>query len=92
VQDKFALLTPLSPPGDLPKTRVAEYAQAEESFVLKASPEFEQLAVNPLGEQTNSSIVISDGEIFIRTHEHLWCVGEWSDRPSVFNVGKMSCL
>jgi outer membrane protein assembly factor BamB len=50
--------------------------QVGETFVIKASPEFEQVAANPLNEQTNSSIVISDGEIFIRTHEHLWCVGE----------------
>jgi hypothetical protein len=46
--------------------RVPEYAQSEE-----ASPEFEQLAANPLGDQTISAILISGGEIFIRTHEHL---------------------
>ncbi|MEX0978445.1 MAG: hypothetical protein WDZ48_06320, partial [Pirellulales bacterium] len=49
--------------------------QAGDTFVLKASPQFELLATNSLGETTNSSIVISDGEILIRTHEHLWCVG-----------------
>ena len=49
--------------------------QAGETFVLKASPQFELLASNPLEEPTNSSIVISGGEIFIRTHEHLWCIG-----------------
>ena len=48
--------------------------QAGDTFVLRASPEFELLATNSLGESTNSSTVISDGEIFIRTHEHLWCV------------------
>jgi outer membrane protein assembly factor BamB len=49
--------------------------QAGESFVLKASPEYELLATNPLGEDSNSSTVVSDGEIFIRTHENLWCIG-----------------
>lgn len=49
--------------------------QAGDTFVLKASPQFELLATNPLGEMTNSSIVISDGQLFIRTHEHLWCIG-----------------
>jgi outer membrane protein assembly factor BamB len=49
--------------------------QAGETFVIKASPQFERLAANPLEESTNSSIVISDGEIFIRTHEHLWRIG-----------------
>jgi outer membrane protein assembly factor BamB len=48
--------------------------QAGDTFVLAAKPKFELLATNSLGETTNSSIVISDGEIFIRTHEHLWCV------------------
>jgi hypothetical protein len=34
------------------------------------------LATNPLakGEQTNSSLAISDGEVFIRTFKHLWCI------------------
>ncbi|REK11164.1 MAG: serine/threonine protein kinase [Planctomycetota bacterium] len=50
--------------------------QTGDTFVLAAKPEFELLATNPLGEPTNSSIVISDGEIFIRTHEHLWCIGK----------------
>ena len=30
--------------------------------------------VNPLGEPSNSSIIASDGELFIRTHKALWCV------------------
>ncbi len=50
--------------------------QAGDTFVLKASPHFELLATNPLGEMTNASIAISGGELFIRTHEHLWCVGK----------------
>ena len=36
----------------------------------------ETLAVNSLGEFTNASLAPSDGEIFIRTHKHLWCIGE----------------
>jgi outer membrane protein assembly factor BamB len=49
--------------------------QAGDTFVLRASPKFELRATNSLGEMTNSSIVISNGEILIRTHQHLWCVG-----------------
>jgi outer membrane protein assembly factor BamB len=49
--------------------------QAGDTFALAASPKFELLATNSLGEMTNSSIVVSDGEIFIRTHQHLWNVG-----------------
>lgn len=45
--------------------------------VFAASPKYELLASNPLqGESTNSSIVISNGEIFIRTFKHLWCIGK----------------
>ena len=43
--------------------------------VFKASPKFELVATNLLGEQSNSSIVPSDGQLFIRTHQHLWCIG-----------------
>lgn len=50
--------------------------QAGDTFVLAASPKFELLATNSLGEMTNASIVVSDGQIFVRTHEHLWCIGE----------------
>jgi outer membrane protein assembly factor BamB len=47
-----------------------------DAFVLKASPKFEVLATNSLREHTNGSVAVSDGEIFIRTDQHLWCVGE----------------
>ena len=48
--------------------------QGGDCFVFKASPTFELVAVNPLGERSNSSIVPSDGELFIRTHQALWCI------------------
>jgi outer membrane protein assembly factor BamB len=50
--------------------------QRGDCFVFKASPEFELVSVNSLGEPSNSSIVPSNGELFIRTHEALWCIGE----------------
>jgi hypothetical protein len=49
--------------------------QAGDTFVLAASPKFELLATNSLGEMNNSSIVISRGRIYVRTFEHLWCIG-----------------
>ena len=48
--------------------------QGGDSFVLKASPRFEVLATNSLGETTMASIAPSDGELFIRTHRSLWCI------------------
>jgi outer membrane protein assembly factor BamB len=50
--------------------------QSGDTFVFAAKPTFELLATNTLGEMTNASIVISDGQIFVRTHEHLWCIGK----------------
>ena len=51
--------------------------QSADTIIVKANPKFEVLAVNSLdNELTNSSIVVSDGEIFIRTHEHLWCISD----------------
>lgn len=49
--------------------------QGGDCFVFKASPTFELLATNPLGERSNSSLVPSKGELFIRTHKALWCIG-----------------
>lgn len=49
--------------------------QSANTIVLRASPTFEILQVNSVGnEMCNASIAVSDGEIFIRTHENLWCV------------------
>jgi outer membrane protein assembly factor BamB len=45
--------------------------------VFKPNPEkFEQVASNKLDEPTNATPAISDAQIFIRTFEHLYCIGE----------------
>jgi hypothetical protein len=49
---------------------------AAETLVLKADPPFELLAKNKIGERVLSSCAVSDGEIFIRSYQHLWCIGE----------------
>lgn len=51
-------------------------SQGGDGFVFKASPTFELISVNPLGEPSNSSIAPSNGELFIRTHQALWCIAE----------------
>lgn len=50
--------------------------QGGDTIVYKADTKFKQVAANSTDEKSNSSIVISDGEIFIRTHEALWCVAK----------------
>lgn len=56
------------------------YVTSEEGVttVIKAAAEFEVLAENTIDEYTLSSLALSDGQIFLRTAEHLWCLGESS--------------
>ena len=50
--------------------------QGGDAFVFAASPKFELLATNPMGEKIIASIAVSDGHLFIRGHKHLFCVGK----------------
>jgi outer membrane protein assembly factor BamB len=46
-----------------------------ETLVFAANPAYKLLAVNKLsGESTNSSPAISNGQIFLRTFQNLWCI------------------
>lgn len=50
--------------------------QNADVFVLRARPQFACLATNSIGgEPMNASLAVSDGEIFLRTDKHLWCIG-----------------
>jgi outer membrane protein assembly factor BamB len=50
--------------------------QSSDTFVLRAAPKFEKLALNTLGDGlNNSSFAASNGDLFLRTHNHLWCIG-----------------
>ena len=50
--------------------------QSGDTFVFRASPKHELIATNSLGETTNSTVVPSGGDLFIRTHNALWCIGQ----------------
>jgi outer membrane protein assembly factor BamB len=58
--------------------RIYAVTQNSDVVVFRASPEkYEQLAVNSMADGlTNSSLAISDGQLFLRTHKHLWCIGK----------------
>ncbi len=59
--------------GDL----VYTLSQPGDTVVFKASPAgLEVVARSDVGERTNSSLVVSNGQIFIRTYEALWCIGK----------------
>jgi len=45
-------------------------------FVVQASPSFKVLARNELGERIRASIAVSNGALFIRSYQHLWCIAE----------------
>ena len=61
----------------LARDRLYIPTQSGEVFVLRASPKFEILSVNSVESETlNASLAVSDGEIFIRTFKHLWCIGD----------------
>jgi outer membrane protein assembly factor BamB len=48
-----------------------------ETLVFAATPTYELLGVNKLSDaDTNSSLAISNGQIFIRTFKNLWCIEE----------------
>jgi outer membrane protein assembly factor BamB len=47
-----------------------------ETIILAAKPKFEIIGRNPLKETTRASIAVSDGNLFIRTYDYLWCIGK----------------
>lgn len=49
--------------------------QNGDTHILAASPEFKLLGKNSLGEHHDASPAISQGNLFIRTYQHLWCIG-----------------
>ena len=52
-------------------------SQKGDTIVFAADPkEFRMIAKNSLGERTNSTPAISNGQIFIRTANALWCIEE----------------
>lgn len=63
--------------------------QSADVTIFKASPKFEVVGVNSVGgELSNSSPAVSDGEIFIRTHKHLWCVAQTGKPTAALGTGR----
>lgn len=51
-------------------------SDAGETVVLKAGDEYELLAKNPLGEPAQASPAVGGDRLYLRTKNHLWCVGK----------------
>ncbi len=49
------------------------------TYVLAATPEFKQLAVNEFQDddtRTNASVVISNDQLIMRTDKAIYCIGQ----------------
>jgi outer membrane protein assembly factor BamB len=44
------------------------------TFVVAAKPKFQVLARNDLAEPTYAALAVSNGELFLRTYQHLYCI------------------
>ncbi len=53
-----------------------------DTLVLRAAPKFELLATNPVGEISNATLALSNGQIFLRTHSALYCIAEANSTAS----------
>jgi len=47
--------------------------QSGDVFVVRAAADFQLLATNAVGEPTNASLAASNGELFLRTNQGVWC-------------------
>jgi outer membrane protein assembly factor BamB len=50
--------------------------EAGKTFVLKAGPKFERVAVNDLDDGGFATPTICGGQIFLRSSHYLWCIGK----------------
>jgi outer membrane protein assembly factor BamB len=46
------------------------------AVVLKAGPTLEVLATNKLDDRVDASLALVEGEVFVRGHQHLYCLAE----------------
>ena len=55
--------------------RIYSVNTAGTTFVIEPTPdECKIVAQNKLGETTRASVVVSDGQVFLRTYENLYCI------------------
>jgi len=47
-----------------------------DTFVIAASDTFQLIAKNSLAESTYAAMAVSQGELFLRTHKHLYCIAK----------------
>lgn len=50
--------------------------QSGDTNIFRAAPKFELLATNSVEEYSNSTLAVSDGSLYLRTHKSLWCIAK----------------
>jgi outer membrane protein assembly factor BamB len=45
-----------------------------DTFVISASPKFELISKNSIGEATYAALAPAHSELYLRTHQHLYCI------------------
>jgi outer membrane protein assembly factor BamB len=75
-EERLPRVSPSASPIATPDGRIY-FASAGKSYVIKAGPQFEILAVNDLGEGDNyTTPAVSGGRLFIKGRNYLWCIGK----------------
>ncbi len=57
--------------------------QSGDVVIIKANPKFQLVGVNTVKEYSNSTLAVSDGEIFFRTWKGLWCISAKKETVSL---------
>ena len=55
--------------------KIYSLSEEGETAVLQAAQDFKLLSTNELNERCQASIAISQGNLFIRTEQHVYCIG-----------------
>jgi outer membrane protein assembly factor BamB len=50
------------------------------TLVLRPGPQYDEIARNSIGETCLASMAVSQGHFYVRSSEHLYCIGAPSDR------------
>jgi outer membrane protein assembly factor BamB len=74
-KERLTGVSTASSPFTTPEGRIY-LAGGGKSYVLKAGPKPEVLAVNDLGDGGQASPAVADGCIFLKGRKHLYCIGD----------------
>jgi hypothetical protein len=75
-EEKTPRITPSASPFATPDGHIY-FASPGRSYVIKAGPKFEILAVNDLHDGPDyTTAAVSNGRIYIKGKSYLWCIGK----------------